>query len=106
MLWKKIAETLLDESDSVAYVADMHTFELQYMNAHTKKLFGLAPDDQSYIGQKCYKLLQGMDEPCSFCKKPVMSRNSFYRWEHFNPLLQEHYLVRDKIITVEGNTSA
>lgn len=25
MLWKKIAETLLDESDSVAYVADMHT---------------------------------------------------------------------------------
>lgn len=102
MLWKKIAETLLDESDSVAYVADMHTFELQYMNAHTKKLFGLAPDDQSYIGQKCYKLLQGMDEPCSFCKKPVMSRNSFYRWEHFNPLLQEHYLVRDKIITVEG----
>ena len=29
MLWKKIAETLLDESDSVAYVADMHTFELQ-----------------------------------------------------------------------------
>lgn len=103
MLWKKIAETLLDESDSVAYVADMHTFELQYMNAHTKKLFGLAPDDQSYIGQKCYKLLQGMDEPCSFCKKPVMSRDSFYRWEHFNPLLQEHYLVRDKIITVEGN---
>lgn len=102
MLWKKIAETLLDESDSVAYVADMHTFELQYMNAHTKKLFGLAPDDQSYIGQKCYKLLQGMDEPCSFCKKPVMSRNSFYKWEHFNPLLQEHYLVRDKIITVEG----
>ncbi len=102
MLWKKIAETLLDESDSVAYVADMHTFELQYMNAHTKKLFGFAPDDQTYIGQKCYKLLQGMDEPCSFCKKPVMSRNSFYRWEHFNPLLQEHYLVRDKIITVEG----
>lgn len=102
MLWKKIAESLLDESDSVAYVADMHTFELQYMNAHTKKLFGLAPDDQSYIGQKCYKILQGMDEPCSFCKKPVMSRNSFYRWEHFNPLLQEHYLVRDKIITVEG----
>lgn len=102
MLWKKIAETLLDESDSVAYVADMHTFELQYMNAHTKKLFGLAPDDQSYIGQKCYKLLQGMEEPCSFCKKPVMSRNSFYRWEHYNPLLQEHYLVRDKIITVDG----
>ncbi len=102
MLWKKIAETLLDESDSVAYVADMHTFELQYMNAHTKKLFGLAADDQSYIGQKCYKLLQGMDEPCSFCKKPVMCRDSFYRWEHYNPLLQEHYLVRDKIITVEG----
>ena len=41
MLWKKIAEALLDESDSVAYVADMHTFELQYMNAHTKKLLGL-----------------------------------------------------------------
>ncbi len=102
MLWKKIAETLLEETDSVAYVADLHTFELQYMTPHTKKLFGRDADDQSYIGQKCYKLIQGRDEPCAFCKKPVINRDSFYRWEHFNTVLQEHFLIRDKIITVEG----
>lgn len=102
MLWKRIAETLMDESDSVVYVADMNTFELQYMNAQTKKLMGLPSDDQTYIGQKCYKLLQGMEEPCEFCKRPVMSRKKFYHWEHFNPKLQDHFFVRDKIINVDG----
>ncbi len=102
MLWKKIAETLLEETDSVAYVADMHTFELQYMTRQTKQFFGFEANDQSYIGQKCYQLIQGRDEPCPFCKKPVINRESFYRWEQFNPILQEHLLIRDKIITVEG----
>lgn len=102
MLWKRIAETLMDESDSIVYVADWNSYELQYMNAQAKKMLGLANDDQSYIGQKCYKLLQGQDSPCQFCKRDLLNTSSFYYWEHYNSKLQEHFLNKDKIIIIDG----
>ncbi|MBQ7775943.1 MAG: sensor domain-containing diguanylate cyclase [Lachnospiraceae bacterium] len=102
MLWKRIAETLMDESDNILYVAGMDDYELQYINAQAKKALGLPLDDQSYIGQKCYKLLQGMDSPCTFCKRDYMNSHSFYSWDHFNEMLQTHFWVKDKIITIDG----
>lgn len=101
MLWKRIAETLMDESDSILYVAGMENYELQYMNAQAKKVLGLPLDDQNYIGRKCYELLQGMDKPCEFCKNCYLNRHSFYNWDHFNTKLQTHFWVRDKIITID-----
>ncbi len=101
MLWKRIAEILMDESDSILYVAGMENYELQYMNAQAKKVLGMSLDDQSYIGQKCYKLLQGMDSPCEFCKNCYLNRHSFFSWDHFNLKLQTHFWVRDKIITID-----
>lgn len=101
MLWKRIAETLMDENDSILYVTSMGNYELQYLNAQGKKILGLPADDQSYIGQKCYKLLQGLDSPCSFCKNSYLNRQSFYSWDHYNEKLQTHFWIKDKIITID-----
>ncbi|MBQ9140238.1 MAG: sensor domain-containing diguanylate cyclase [Lachnospiraceae bacterium] len=101
MLWKRIAEALMDESDSIMYVAGMDNYELQYINAQAKKVLGLPLDEQNYIGRKCYELLQGMDAPCEFCKNSCLNRHSFYNWDHFNPKLHTHFWVRDKIITID-----
>ena len=102
MLCDKIAEILMDESKCILYIASMDTYELQYMNARVKEMLGLPVDDQSYVGQKCYKLLQGMDKPCEFCKNAYLNHDSFYNWEHFNPKLQAFFWMRDKIITIDN----
>lgn len=103
MLWKRIAEILMDESDSILYVAGMENYELQYMNAQAQKVLGLPAGDKTYIGQKCYQLLQGKDSPCEFCKNSYLNSQSFYCWDHYNELLNTHFWVRDKIIKIDGN---
>lgn len=102
MLWEKIAEALLDDSDSVLYVTRMDNYEIMYMNNQTKLELGLPLNDDSCIGQPCYKLLHGKNAPCSFCKRSIINQHDFYRWSFFSETTGKHYWVKDKIITANG----
>ena len=102
MLWERIAEALLEDSDSILYVTRMDNNQLLYINKQAKLELGLPEDDTSYEGQLCYRFLHGCNEPCKYCKRSVINHHDFFRWNFFNKTQGMHYWVKDKIITVNG----
>ncbi len=100
----EIYEKILEENGSIIFLADMKTHELIYMTRSTLHILGRSPDDTSYIGKPCYKILQGQDAPCHFCNNRRLSFYKFDCWEHFNPMLKRYFSVRDKKIMLAGRT--
>ncbi|RXE62085.1 sensor domain-containing diguanylate cyclase, partial [Muribaculaceae bacterium Isolate-001 (NCI)] len=56
------------------------------------------------VGQACYRVLQGRDEPCPFCTNHLLVREFFHVWEHTNPITGRHYLLKDKLVDWRGKT--
>lgn len=86
--------TILDAMDEIIYVSDLDTYELYYLNPAGRRLTGVS----DYQGQKCYKVLQGQDDPCPFCTNDCLKRDRFYVWEMDNKLLNGHFILKDKLI--------
>jgi two-component system, sensor histidine kinase and response regulator len=91
-------QQVLSVFDSIAesiYVSDPETHVLLYANAHLQKVIGTSP-----LGEKCYRVLHGYDEPCSFCTNRVIRHlgGKTHRWEFHNPRLKRDFLVTNKII--------
>jgi PAS domain S-box-containing protein len=62
---------LSDKIDAAVFVIDPETHEILFANNKLRKLFG-----KDVAGKKCYEVLQGLTEPCSFCgKKHVLGEN-------------------------------
>lgn len=87
--------SIFDSINEIVYVSDPHTYELLYVNKMLRQLFS-----GELTGKKCYRILQGKDEPCEFCTNSIILNNSEapYRWEHYNPVLNKTYSVTDRII--------
>lgn len=83
------------------YISDMKTYDLLYVNAHLRKMLGLG-SHEAYRGQKCYALLQGLEEPCAFCTNSKLRAGAFYEWTYHNPLLKQDYNIKDTILDWEG----
>ena len=87
-----------EEFDEMVYVSDMETNSLVYMNARLRNSLGYSSHNE-YIGEKCYKVLQGLDEPCPFCTNKDLKGNEFISWTHQNPVMDKRFLVKDRMIT-------
>lgn len=92
---------VIDQQNLVAYACDLLTYEMCYMTESAKSLCGVQ-DSQSYYGQKCYELIQGLDGPCSFCTNSKLAQGEMYKWEHFNKKLQKWFAVDDTLIEFDG----
>ncbi len=99
-----ISKSILNEIEDVVYISDPESYELYYMNAMLKRTLG-NPTEESWRRKKCYKILQGRDDPCPFCTNHLLNVESFYNWEHYNTLLNQHYFIQDKLVTFEGITA-
>ncbi|WP_028042103.1 sensor domain-containing diguanylate cyclase [Candidatus Stoquefichus massiliensis] len=88
----------INEMTELMYLTDINTYDLLFVNDAGKKLFQI--DD--YKGLKCYKVLQGFDKPCEFCTNAKLSNDETYTWEHTNPIINRHYLLKDRLIDWEG----
>ncbi len=86
---------VLNELNEIVYIADLHTYELLFLNDAGKQFFQIDNDAPS---NKCYAVLQGRDAPCPFCTNSKLSVDSVYEWEYTNPLTNHYYLLRDKLI--------
>ena len=53
--------SIFDGIDEGIYIADPETYEMLYANYGVRKIFG------EIKGKSCYKYLQDIDSPCSFC---------------------------------------
>ncbi len=96
-----ISQSILNEIEDVVYISDPKNYELYYMNAILKRTLG-DPADEDWRRKKCYKILQGRDEPCPFCTNQLLCHEKFYNWEHYNALLDQYYMIQDKLVNFEG----
>ncbi|MEQ2444002.1 EAL domain-containing protein [Pseudoflavonifractor sp. CLA-AP-H29] len=94
----ELAAAILEAENDIFYISDMDTYELYYVNPAGRRMMGL----RDYRGRKCYKALQGLDEPCPFCTNAVLKRDNFYIWDRQNEYCGRHFLLKDKIITYQG----
>lgn len=53
-----------------------------------------------FVGGICYKEFQGLDEPCAFCTNELILKHKPdpHYWEYYNPKLERHYFIVDRII--------
>lgn len=92
---------LFEDMNEAVYVTDIDTNELVYLNAHLKKMLGIE-SEENYLGQKCYKLLQGKQSVCEFCNNSKLEEGKFHAWIHSNPVLQRTVSVKDTLLCVDG----
>ncbi len=101
MKYQNYAAQASDNSDSLIYISDTDTYELHYLNASTRKSFGF-DKEEDWKGKMCYAVLQGKTEPCEFCTNHLLNDKSFYTWEFYNPVIDMHFSLKDKLIDVDG----
>ena len=93
---RKKVLAILDGIDDVIYVSDPQTYELVHVNDAFRKFWG-----SEVLGQKCYTVLQGRDEPCPFCTNDkIFGENLGKRhvWEFQNEKTKRWYRCADKAI--------
>ncbi|MCH1950188.1 hypothetical protein MCJ35_13350 [Enterocloster sp. OA13] len=67
---------VLDEFSGNAYIADIETYELLYINRTSSETLQLQPG--KVIGRKCYEVVQNRTSPCPFCNNSKLRRDGFY----------------------------
>lgn len=95
---EEVVQALLDAENDIFYVSDLDTYELYYLNPAGQRLFGA----RDYRGKKCYRVLQGLDSPCSFCTNKHLKSEIFYVWDQFNPYCGRHFILKDKLLSYKG----
>lgn len=88
----------INEISELIYVSDMENYDLLFVNEAGKRNFGIDDVD----GLKCYKSLQGRDDPCPYCPNHLLKPGENYSWETTNPLTKRHYMLKDRMIEWEG----
>ncbi|MBQ3033273.1 MAG: EAL domain-containing protein, partial [Deferribacterales bacterium] len=94
--------TLLGEHGDMAYIVDINTFELIKGNKAFYDRVGVSEED--WIGVKCYELLHERNTPCPFCSKLNWSDEKFYIWKNYNQILEQDFLIKNKLINWKGQT--
>ncbi len=91
---KKLLQ-ILGSMDEVIYVSDLKTYDLLYVNAPAKKMWG-----KEYEGKKCYEYLQNRSNPCPFCTNHIITQNEdqSYIWEFQNEVNHHWYRCIDRVI--------
>ncbi len=90
--------TILDSLDSLVYVADMKTYEIEFINKYGRDIWG------DIVGKICWQTLQsGQTGPCDFCSnKYLLDANGkptgAYEWEFQNTVNGRWYNIHDQAI--------
>jgi signal transduction histidine kinase/CheY-like chemotaxis protein len=87
--------SIFEGIDEPIYVADPDTYELLYVNAAFERQWGPG------VGQKCHRVLQGLDRPCPFCTNDKIFGDlagSAYCWEFRNTRNRRWYRCIDKAL--------
>lgn len=87
----------LENLNKNVYAVDLSDHTLVYMNRCAREQFQ-QPDKTSYVGKKCYAVLQGLPGPCPVCAGHDLEEGQFYEWTYHNKLLGKSYLLTDTVI--------
>ncbi len=101
MNFNKFASLILDRYDYNCNVCDIQTHEVLYMSQAAMKMYGIVHPDE-YRKQKCYKLLHGLDNPCSFCVCGQLALNEPYDYEYFDEEFKKWFDIHDVLVEFDG----
>lgn len=90
--------TLFNSLPAIVYVADLHSYELLFVNGYASERFG-----PHWSGENCYSYLQeGQPEPCGFCSNPLLLQDGHpgpaVSWEFRNTRDGRWYQCLDKAV--------
>lgn len=87
--------SIFDSIDEIIYITDPETNKLLYVNDVVKRVF-----NRELVGGICYRELQNKDAPCEFCTNEIIlnQKPAPHRWEFYNPIVEKHYSIIDRII--------
>ena len=98
-LWAQY-EAIIEAFDGYIYICSQN-FEVEFMNQHFIERTGYYP-----LGQKCYRVLHDLEQPCSWCVNERVFRGETVRWEVLSP--KDHrwyYVVNTPIRHPDGSVS-
>lgn len=99
-----LEHAVLNNIESIIYISDLETYELLYINEAGKKAFKI--DNNAYQEKKCYQVLQGKEEPCSFCTNNKILKGNKYRWTNYNEILDAYFAITDQLIEIKPGYKA
>ncbi|RJR16457.1 MAG: sensor domain-containing diguanylate cyclase [Nitrospiraceae bacterium] len=94
----KVLINVLDGIDAIVYVADIKSYEILYINKHTRNIHG------DIRGKLCWEAFHGRTSgPCDFCTNdklltPEGSPGDVHHWEFNNTTNKRWYDIRDRAI--------
>jgi PAS domain S-box-containing protein len=97
--------TIMDNADVLVYIADMQSYELIFINKYGRRVWG-----ENMAGEKCWKVLQGMEGPCHFCTNDRLvsvdgKPKELHQWIFQNSINNRWYDCRDCAIQwTDGRT--
>jgi diguanylate cyclase (GGDEF)-like protein/PAS domain S-box-containing protein len=88
---------IMNSIDADVYVADLHNYQIKFMNQHIIASFG----DQ--VGKTCYEKFRGRASPCEHCTNPLLldkdgKPTAGVTWEGYNPISKRWYKNSDRAI--------
>ncbi|HCW93891.1 MAG TPA: diguanylate cyclase [Flexistipes sinusarabici] len=101
-----VFKKLFDLIPFYAYVVDMESYEILYMNTKLQEKIG------DNLNGKCYKVLYGYDKPCIFCKigelysKEAAESGKSVVHEEFNDVDEKWYRLEERAIYWPGDKIA
>lgn len=101
MLSDETYQTILDGFDGIAYLADIETYELLYINKKLASYLNIGGADE-YADKKCYNVLQEKDAPCPFCTNALLSPGNPKNWERYHPKLRRFFELKDSVVEIDG----
>lgn len=101
MLSKETYQTILDGFDGIAYLADIETYKLLYINKKLASYLNINGPD-GYADKKCYEVLQEKNAPCPFCTNALLSPDNPQNWERYHPKLQRFFELKDSVVEIDG----
>lgn len=101
MEYKDYNSFAMDQSGSISYICDIENHDVIYLSKAGMNAWGIASPEE-YRGQKCYKVLQGLDAPCPFCTNQTLSEGNLHTWDHYNKSLGKWLEMTDTLVRLEG----
>lgn len=98
---KEPYQIILDGFDGIAYLADLNTHELIYVNKQLQAHIQ-AKGIEDYRQKKCYEALQGLKEPCPFCTNSILAENKICNWERYHPQIKRFFELKDSVVELDG----
>ena len=98
-LWAQY-EATIEAFDGYMYICSQN-FEVEFMNQRFIERTGYYP-----LGQKCYRVLHDLEQPCPWCVNERVFRGETVRWEVLSP--KDHhwyYVVNTPIRHPDGSVS-